>query len=85
MEAGTIQPNWKNLLKYSFEVATVKDVDLVDTWLQGQSDKEASDPLLNPFAIVTDHQKRQMTNTSGSASDNKKIPISFSRGENRTK
>ena len=37
MEAGTIPPNWENLVKHSSEMATAQYVNLEDTWLQGQS------------------------------------------------
>ena len=56
-------------------MATVQYVDLEDTWLQGQSNEGALDPLSYPFDIVTDHHKRQKTKTSGSASVNKDVPI----------
>ena len=62
-------------------MATAQYVDLSETWLQGQSNKGASDPLSYPFAIVTDHNKRQKTNTSGYYYANKDIPISVSEGE----
>ena len=81
MEAGTKPPNWENLVKYSTKMATSQDVYLSDTWLQGQSNKGESYPLSYPFDIVTDHHKCQNRNTSGSASDNKKIPISVSEGD----
>ena len=35
MEAGTIPKNWEDLVKYSSERATTKDVTLADTWLNG--------------------------------------------------
>ena len=62
-------------------MATDQDVDLADTWLQGQSKEGLSDPLSDPFAILTDHHKRQKMNTSGYSSDNKDIPISVSEGD----
>ena len=81
MEAGTIPPNWENLIKYSSKMATAQDVDLSDTWLQGQSKKEASETLSDPLYILTYHHKHQKTNTSGSASAIKDIHISVSEGE----
>ena len=36
MEAGTLPPNWGDLVKYSSEMATTTDIDLADTWLNGQ-------------------------------------------------
>ena len=59
-------------------MAISQDVNLADTWLQFQSNVEASDPISDPFAIDTDHHKRQKTNTSGTAYSNKDIPISAS-------
>ena len=76
MEAGTIPPNRDNLVKYSSEMATSQDVNLEDTWILGQSNEGALDPLSDPFAIVTDNHKRKNTNTSESASANKEILIS---------
>ena len=81
MEAGTIPSNWDNLVKYSSEMATAQDVNLADTWPRLQSNEEASDPLSDTFVIVTDCHKHQKTNTSGSASDNKDIPILASEGD----
>ena len=66
MEAGTLPPNWEDLVKYSSEMATTTDVDLVDTWLNGQSAAGATDEISDPFAIVTDHAKRPRTDTPGS-------------------
>ncbi|KAL7532041.1 hypothetical protein ACHAXR_004390 [Thalassiosira sp. AJA248-18] len=66
MEAGTIPPNWDELVKYSSERATAEDVELVDTWLNSSSqDVDAKDRLNDPFAIVTDHHKRRQTETTG--------------------
>ena len=62
-------------------LATAQYFDLSNTWLWGQSNEEASDPLLDPFAIVTDHQKCHKMSTSGCASDNKDIPILSSKGD----
>ena len=62
-------------------MATDQDLYLADTWMWVQSNEGAPDPLSDTFAIVTDHHKCQNTNTSGSASANKDIPISVSEGE----
>eukprot|EP00957_Ditylum_brightwellii_P200216 15262686-Ditylum_brightwellii.AAC.1 len=68
MEAGTIPPNWKELAKYSSERATAEDVALADTWLNILSQNVDTKDLLNdPFAIMTDHHKRQKTVTTGTA------------------
>ena len=37
MKSGTLPPNWEDLVEYSSEMATTKDVNLEDTWLNGQS------------------------------------------------
>ena len=81
MEAGTIPPNWDNLVKHSSKMATAQDFDLSDTWLRGQSNKGVSDPLSDPFNVVTDHHKFQKTNILGSASANKDIPVPVSEGD----
>ena len=65
MEAGTLPPNWEDLVKYSSEMATTTDVELADTWLNGQSAEGATDQISDPFAIVTDHAKRPQTDTPG--------------------
>ena len=62
-------------------MATAQDVDLSNTWLRGKYNKGTLDTHLDPFDIVTDHQKHQKTNTSGSTSANKDIPISVYEGE----
>ena len=65
MEAGTIPPNWKELVQYSSERATDEDVALADTWLNSSSQNvDAKDRLNDPFAIVTDHHKRRKTATT---------------------
>eukprot|EP00957_Ditylum_brightwellii_P027551 2082448-Ditylum_brightwellii.AAC.1 len=52
IEAGTIPPDWKELVKYSSERATPEDVALADTWLNSSSQNvDAKDCLNNPFAI----------------------------------
>eukprot|EP00957_Ditylum_brightwellii_P123289 9400276-Ditylum_brightwellii.AAC.1 len=58
MGAGTIPPNWKELVKYSSERVTAEDVALADTWLNSLSQNmDAKDCLKDPFAIVTEHHK----------------------------
>ena len=56
-------------------MATAQDLNLEDTCLHVQSKEGSSDPLSDPFAILTYRHKRQNTNTSGSDSANKEIPI----------
>ena len=71
-------------VKYSSEVATTKDVDLADTWLNGQSAAGATDQLSDPFEIVTDHKKRPRTDTPGyqDSSPTSNIHTSISEGDN---
>ena len=49
MKTSTLPPNWEDLVKYSSEMATTKDVNLADTWLNGQSAEGARDQLSYPF------------------------------------
>ena len=63
-------------------MATPKDVDFAYTWLNGQSNKGASDHLSYPFAIVIDQHKRQKMNTPGSVSMKKNIPVLPPKGYN---
>ena len=74
MKAGTLPPNWEDLVKYSSEMATTKDVNLADTRLNIQSTEGATDQLSDPSEIVTDNKKRTRTNTPGSTSLSKSIP-----------
>ena len=57
METGTIPTDWEDIVKYSSERATTKDVTLADTWLNGPPDMGATDQFSDPFAVVTDHHK----------------------------
>ena len=55
MEAGTLPPNWENLVEHSCETATAKDIELADTWLSAVANEGADKyQLSDPFAIVTD-------------------------------
>ena len=63
-------------------MATYKYINLVETWLKGQSNVGVSDQISDPFEIVTDQQKFQNTNTPGSTSVSNKIPILASKGDN---
>ena len=65
MEAGTILPNWEDLVKYYSERTTTKDVILADTWLNGPPNMGATDQLSDPFAVVTDHHKSRKTTNHG--------------------
>ena len=59
MEAGTLPPNWQELIKHSSEMATTEDVFNADTWLSDQQIVDATDQLIYPFAIVPDKHKKQ--------------------------
>ena len=65
-------------------MATTTNVDLDDTWLNGQSAAGATDQISDPFAIVTDHAKRPRTDTPGSqlSTPSNNIHTSNSEGEN---
>ena len=81
MEAGTIPPNWEELVQYSSERATAEDVEMADTWLSSSSQNvEEKDRLNDPFAIVTDHHKRQKTDATGTKPP-KPTQTSASEGE----
>ena len=59
MEAGTLTPNWKELIEHSSEKATTKNVFKADTWLSDQQIVDATDHLTDMFAIVPDQSKKQ--------------------------
>ena len=59
MEAGTLPPNWKELIEHSSEKATTKDIFKADTWLSDQKIVDTTDQLTDPFAIVPDLRKKQ--------------------------
>ena len=55
-----LPPNWKEVIEHSSEMATTEDVFKVDTWLSDQQMVDATDQLIDPFAIVPDqHKKKQ--------------------------
>ena len=80
MEAGTLPPNWEDLVKYSSDMATTKDVNLAKTWLNSQYEVVATDQLSDPFTIVTDNTKCRKTYTQGSSSLINNIHTSISEG-----
>ena len=82
MEAGTLPPNWEDLIKYLSEMATSNDVNLAGTWLNGQYAVDAMDQISDPFAIVTDHTKHRKTDTRGYSSMSSNIHTSDSEGDN---
>ena len=88
MEAGTLPPNWEDLVEHSMETATANDIELVDTWLSAVAKEGANkDQLSDPFAIVTDPTKRRRTEAPGGSKDNPAIQgptISDSEGDKTT-
>ena len=83
MEAGTIPPNWYNIVKYSTKMDTPQDVDLADTWLRGQSNEGASDPISDPFALIITNIKIRIPQDILLLI--KTSPHRFTRETNRTK
>jgi hypothetical protein len=60
MEAGTISPHWSDLLQSSSELASKQAFNLPQAWLDStgldNTDLQVTDiPVIDPFAIVTDH------------------------------
>ena len=72
MEAGTLPPNWQELIEHSSEMTTTEDVFKVDTWLSDQKMMDATDHLTYPFAIVPDQHKEQRQQRRAA---NKNTPI----------
>jgi hypothetical protein len=66
MEAGTIPPHWLDLLQSSSELASKEAFNLAQAWLgstgQDNTDLQFTDnPVIDPFAIVTDHHNSRIT------------------------
>ena len=59
MEAGTLPPNWQELIEHSYEMATTKNVFKADTWLSDQHMVDATDQLTYAFAIFPDQHKKK--------------------------
>jgi hypothetical protein len=60
MEAGTIPPHWSDILQSSSELASKQAFNLAQAWLGStgldNTDLQFTDnPVVDPFAIVTDH------------------------------
>ncbi len=60
IEAGTIPPDWSDLLQSSSELASKQSFNLAQAWLGStgldNTDLQFTDnPVIDPFAIVTDH------------------------------
>ena len=67
---------------YSTEKATTTDFEMAETWLAGPPVAAASDPLPDPYAIVSDQHKRQkaLTEAQGPNPRNKSDLESASKG-----
>ena len=59
MEAGTLPPNWQELIGHSSEMATTEYVFKADTWLSDQKMVDATDQPTDPFAIVSNQHRKQ--------------------------
>ena len=88
MEAGTLPPNWEDLVHHSCETATAEEVELADSWLSAVAKEGANDDQLSdPFAVVTDPTKRRKTIAQGGSKDipaEAGPPISDSEGDKTT-
>jgi hypothetical protein len=65
MEAGTIPPHWSDLLQSSSEPASKQAFNLAQAWLGStglaNTDLQFTDnPVIDPFAIVTDHHNSRI-------------------------
>jgi hypothetical protein len=66
MEAGTIPPHWSDLLQCSSELVSKQAFNLAQAWLGStgldNTDLQFTDnPVINPFALVTDHHISSIT------------------------
>jgi hypothetical protein len=66
MEAGTIPPHWSDLVHSSSELASKHALNLAQAWLgsigQDNIDLQFTNiPVVDPFAIVTDHHTSNIT------------------------
>ncbi len=66
MEAGTIPPHWSDLLQSSSELTSKQAFKLAQVWMGStgldNTDLQFTDnPVVDPFAIVTDHHNSSIT------------------------
>jgi hypothetical protein len=66
MEVGTIPPHWSELVHSSSELASKHALNLAQAWLDStgkdNTDLQFTDnPVIEPFAIVTDHHTSSIT------------------------
>ena len=69
MEAGSIPPHWPDLVHSSSELASKQAFNLAEAWLgsTGQDNSElklTDNPVVDPFAIVTDHHISNITQST---------------------
>ena len=81
MEAGTLPPNWQELIEHSSEIATTKDVFKADTCLSDQQIVDATDQLTGQFAIVPDQHKKQRPQRRASNKITSITEHAFSKGD----
>jgi hypothetical protein len=69
IEAGTIPPHWPDLVHSSSELASKQAFNLAEAWLgsTGQDNSElklTDNPVVDLFAIVTDHHINNITQSA---------------------
>jgi hypothetical protein len=69
MEVGTFPPNLPDLVHTALELASKQAFSLTQAWLgltgQDNSDLKLTDnPVIDPFAIVTDHHTSNITQSA---------------------
>jgi hypothetical protein len=69
IEAGTIPQQWSDLVNSSSELASKQALDIAQAWLgstgQDNTDLQFTDnPVVDPFAIVTDHHTSNITKST---------------------
>jgi hypothetical protein len=69
MEAGTIPPHWSDLLQSSSQLASKQVINIAQAWLGStgldNTDLQFTDnPVIDPFAIVTDHHNSSITKSA---------------------
>ena len=84
MEAGTIPPNWEDLVTNSSEKSTPQALELTEAWLGNKRDTTisinrdhtdlqlADDPVLDPYAVVTGIQQKSAHRSNQPTDDSTK-------------
>ena len=79
MEAGMIPPHWSDLVLHSSsELASKHAINIAQAWLgstgQDNTDLQLTDnPVVDPFAIVTDHHTSNITKSAHLDQESKNI------------